>query len=134
MDFNPSKADPDIWMKSSKDGTHYKYIAVYVDDLTICMKDPQAFCDTLKKRTSSSSKALDHSAIILVLDIPDMKAESLLQIQGNMLTRFLSYMRKCFGKPKKTRTPLVAGDHPEIDLSEFCDKGQIKQYQPIVGQ
>ena len=48
MGFKPSKADPDIWMKSSKDGSHYEYIAVYVDDLAICMKDPKAFCDTLK--------------------------------------------------------------------------------------
>ena len=37
-------------------------------------------------------------------------------------------------KPKKTRTPLVAGDHPETDLSEFCDQDQIKQYQQIIGQ
>ena len=46
MGFKPSKADPDIWMKSSKDGSHYEYIAVYVDDLAICMKDPKSdFCD-----------------------------------------------------------------------------------------
>ena len=50
MGFKPSKADPDIWMKSSKDGTHYEYIAVYVDDLAICMKDPKSFCDTLKEK------------------------------------------------------------------------------------
>ena len=37
-------------------------------------------------------------------------------------------------KPKKTRTPPMAGDHPENDLSEFCDQEQIKQYQTIVGQ
>ena len=37
-------------------------------------------------------------------------------------------------KLKKTRTPLVAGDHPEIDLSEFCDQDQIKEYQTIIGQ
>ena len=49
MDFKPSKADPDIWMKLSKDGTDYEYIPVYVDDLAICMQDPQAFCDTLKE-------------------------------------------------------------------------------------
>ena len=36
-------------------------------------------------------------------------------------------------KPKKTRTPLTAGDHPENELSEFCDQAQIKQYQTIVG-
>ena len=40
MGFKPSRADPDIWMKSSKDASHYEYIAVYVDDLAICMKDP----------------------------------------------------------------------------------------------
>ena len=50
MGFKPSKADPDIWMKSSKDASHYEYIAVYVDDLAICMKDPKSFCDTLKEK------------------------------------------------------------------------------------
>ena len=37
-------------------------------------------------------------------------------------------------KTKKTRTPLVAGDHPENDLSNFCDQDQIKEYQTTVGQ
>ena len=37
MGFKPSRADPDIWMKSSKNGSHYEYIAVYVDDLAICI-------------------------------------------------------------------------------------------------
>ena len=61
-----------------------------------------------------------------------MKMEFLLQIQENMLTRFLSPM-KIFGeKPKKTRMPLVAGDHPETDLSESCDQDQIKQYKPLL--
>ena len=50
MGFKPSRADPDTWMKYSKDGSHYEYIAVYVDDLAICMKDPKSFCDTLKEK------------------------------------------------------------------------------------
>ena len=53
MDFKPSEADPDIWMKLSKDATHYEYIAVYVDDLATCMQDPQAFCEPSKKNTNS---------------------------------------------------------------------------------
>ena len=84
--------------------------------------------------TSSSSKELDHSAIILVVDMPEMKMEILLHIQGNMSTRFLSPMRKCLEEPKKTRTCLEAEDPQEIDLSELCDQDQIKQYQTIVGQ
>ena len=78
MGFKPSKADPDIWMKSSKDDNHYEYIAVYVDDLAICMKCPQAFCDT-----------------ILDGDIPGMKIELMLQIQDNMLKKSLSNMKEC---------------------------------------
>ena len=63
-----------------------------------------------------------------------MKMELLLQIQGNMLKKLESY-EKTFGeKPKKTKTPLVGGDHPESDISDFCDQDQIKQYQTIVGQ
>ena len=49
MDFKPSKTDPEIWMRSSKLGTHYEYIDVCVDDLAICMNDPKAFCDTFKE-------------------------------------------------------------------------------------
>ena len=28
----------------------------------------------------------------------------------------------------------MAEDHPENNLSEFCDRDQIKQYQTILGQ
>ena len=38
MGFKPSTADPDIWIRLSKDKPAYEYIAVYVDDLAIAMK------------------------------------------------------------------------------------------------
>ena len=49
MSFKPSRADPDAWMKYSKDGSHYEYIAVYIDDLAIYMEDPKSFCDKLRE-------------------------------------------------------------------------------------
>ena len=58
MDFKPLKADTSIWMKSSKHDNHYEYIAVYVDDQPICMKDPKAFCDTLKEKYSLKLKGV----------------------------------------------------------------------------
>ena len=85
-------------MRFSKDGTHYEYIAVYGDDLAICMKDHQAFLKFPRKYTNSSSKELDNLVIILVVDIAGMQMEHLLQIQGNMLTRFLIPMEKCVGR------------------------------------
>ena len=49
MGFTPSRADPDPWMKYSKDGSHVGNIAVYIDDLAIYMEDPKSFCDKLRE-------------------------------------------------------------------------------------
>ena len=49
MGFKPSRADPDIWIKYSKDGSHYEYIVVYIDDIAIYMEDPKSFCDKLRE-------------------------------------------------------------------------------------
>ncbi|KAG7344871.1 reverse transcriptase RNA-dependent DNA polymerase [Nitzschia inconspicua] len=38
--FQPSKGEPDIWMRE-KDGL-YEYVAVYVDDLAFAMRDPKS--------------------------------------------------------------------------------------------
>ena len=38
IEIQPSRADLDTWMKYSKDGSHYEYIAVYIDDLAYTWK------------------------------------------------------------------------------------------------
>ena len=48
MGFTPSKADPDVWMR--KNGDIYEYIATYVDNLAICMKDPTEVTNSLREK------------------------------------------------------------------------------------
>ena len=48
MEFFPSRAEPDIWMKDC--GDHYEYIAVYVDDLLLVSKNPKLLLDTLTNK------------------------------------------------------------------------------------
>ena len=57
-----------------------------------------------------------------------MKMEHLLHAdQRKYVGKILESNEKMLGeKPKKPGTPPVAGDHPEIDLSEFCDQDQLK--------
>ena len=43
MGFEPTKAEEDIWIQDA--GDHYEYIAVYVNDLLIASKAPQAIID-----------------------------------------------------------------------------------------
>ena len=45
-------------MRPEPGGTCYEYIAVYVDDLAIAAKDPQAFCNELKKKYNLKLKGV----------------------------------------------------------------------------
>ena len=101
MGFKPSRADPDIWMKSSKDGSHYEYIAVYVDDLAICMKDPKSFCDTLKEKYKLKLKGVGPINYHLGCGYTRDEDGTLLQIQGNMLRKYLSLMKKPLEKNQR---------------------------------
>ena len=135
MGFKPSKADPDIWMKSSKGASHYEYIAVYVNDLPICMKEPKSFCDTLKEKYKLKLKGVGPINYHLGCGYTRDEDGTLVADPRKYVEKILESYEKTFGeKPKKTKTPLVGGDHPESDASDFCDQDQIKQYQTIVGQ
>lgn len=47
LGYRPSLTDADLWMIDK--GTHYEYIATYVDDLLVWSKDPMAVIEDLKK-------------------------------------------------------------------------------------
>jgi len=44
--FEHSKCEPDIWIRDA--GDYYEYVASYVDDLAVIVKDPQLFFEQLK--------------------------------------------------------------------------------------
>ena len=54
MGFTPSRAEPDIWMRAR--GDHYEYIAVYVDDLAIASRDPEAIVKLLVEKNKFKLK------------------------------------------------------------------------------
>jgi hypothetical protein len=48
LGHNPSKADPDLWVKQFPDG-HFEYIARYVDDVISFSRDPMAVMHELEE-------------------------------------------------------------------------------------
>ena len=109
MAFRPSKADPYICMKSSKDDNHYEYIAVYVDDLAMCMKDPKAFHDTLKEKYKLKLKGVGPISYHLGCGYTRDEDGTLVADPRKYVGRILESYEKMFGsKPRKTRTPLMA--------------------------
>ena len=135
LKFKPSKADPDVWMRPEPGGTCYEYIAVYVDDLAIAAKDPQAFCNELKKKYNLKLKGVGPLEYHLGCTYKKDPDGTLAADPRRYVNKILESYEKMFKeKPRKSRPPLEGGDHPELHTSEFCDEHQTKQFQTLIGQ
>ena len=135
LKFKPSKADPDVWMRPEPGGTCYEYIAVYVDDLAIAAKDPQTFCNELKKRSNLKLKGVGsleyHLGCTYKKDPDGTLAADPRRYVNKILESYESMFKE---KPRKSRPPLEEGDHPELHTPELCDEHQTNQLQTLVGQ
>ena len=135
LKFKPSKADPDVWMRPEPGGTCYEYIAVYVDDLAIAAKDPQAFCNELKKRYNLKLKGVGSLEYHLGCTYKKDPDGTLAADPRRYVNKILeSYERMFKEKPRKSRPPLEEGDHPELHTLELYDEHQTNQFQTLVGQ
>ena len=135
LKFKPSKADPDVWMRPEPGGTCYEYRAVYVDDLAIAAKDPQAFCNELKKKYNLKLKGVGPLEYHLGCTYKKDPDGTLAADPRRYVNKILeSYERMFKEKPRKSRPPLEGGDHPELHTPELCDEHQTNQFQTLVGQ
>ena len=133
MGFIPSKAEDDKWMRDK--GSHYEYIARYVDDLAIISKNPQeiikAFTDTYSLKLKGFGPIKYH----LGRDFHRDSHNTLCMSPTKYITRMVDNYTRMFGsKPKTTySSPLEKGDHPELDTSEELGIDDIKKYQSLIG-
>ena len=49
LGFQPTRADPDLWIKKSEEYNGYDYIATHVDDLLIAAKDPTKYMNMIEQ-------------------------------------------------------------------------------------
>ena len=125
LSFKPSQVDPDVWTRPEPGGTCYEYIAVYVDDLAIAAKDPQAFCNELRKRYNLKLKGAGPLEYHLGCTHKKDSDGTLATDPRRYVNKILeSYERMFKEKPGKSRPPLEGGDYPEFDTSDLCD-GQL---------
>ena len=118
-----------------RNGEHYEYIAVYVDDLTMAMKDPGSFVDTLKTKYHFQFKGTGPLTFQLGADFYRDNDGNLSMAPKKYIERLIKNYERTFGeKPRMTvHSPLEKGDHPELDDSEFLDMEGILQYQSLIG-
>jgi Reverse transcriptase (RNA-dependent DNA polymerase) len=127
MGYTPSKADSDFWIKDV--GTHYEYIARYVDDLLVFSKDPMAVMEIIKQDYLLKGVGVPEYYLggnITELD-PSWNIDNIrLGLSAetyatNIVTKFETMFGHAFTTYK---TPMHEDYHPESDDSTFLDSGE----------
>ena len=133
MGFEPSKAEPDIWMR--RNGDVYEYIAVYVDDLAIAAKDPKAITDVLKGKYKFKLKGTGPISFHLGMDFFRDENGVMCFAPRKYIEKMISTYEHLFGSKPKTvyHSPLDSGDHPELDTSDLLDMQHVQIYQSLIG-
>ena len=133
LGFFSCKAEPDIWMRQN--GSIYEYVAVYVDDLAIAMKDPKEFISILEGKYKFKTKGSGPLSFHLGMNFHRDDDGTLCITSLKYIEKMVSNYEKIFGEPPKqvVTSPLEKGDHPELDTSELLDAKGIELYQSLIG-
>jgi len=134
MGFYPSKAEEDIWMH--KNGDVYEYIAVYVDDLCIAAKNPQEIADILENKYKYKLKGTGPIQFHLGCDFFHDQNGILCFAPKKYIAKMVNSYKQIFGDAPPTKgvnSPLVKGDHPELDTSEELNEDERTIYQSLIG-
>jgi hypothetical protein len=133
MGFTPSKAEPDIWMRPNGDA--YEYIGVYVDDLAIIARNPGEIADILQSKYGFKLKGTGPITFHLGMDFfHDSDGVLCIAARKYVEKMVMTYQQHFGSKPsQKFSSPLEAGDHPEVDSSEFLDLTETQLYQSLIG-
>ena len=116
-------------------GDHYKYIAVYVDDLLIVSNNPQGLIDAFINDHHFKLKGTGPISFHLGCDFYWEADGTLCFAPRKYITKVIDNYKRLFGEtpPKKAPSPLEHGDHPELDTSPLLDVEGIKIYQSLIG-
>ena len=133
LGFFPCKAEPEIWMR--RNGNLYEYIAVYVDDLAIATKDPQAICKILTDNYNYKLKGTGSISFHLDCDFYRDQDNVLCMALKKYIDKLVNIYKQHFGERPRQHysSPLDKGDHPEIDKSDLLGYEGIKIYQSLIG-
>jgi len=134
LGFEPCKAEPDIWIR--RNGDVYEYVAVYVDDLALALKNPQEFLDQLTSHPYNFKlKGSGPITFHLGMDFSRDQYGILTMAPKKYIEKMVANYERLFGEPPKTNVyaPIEKGDHPEMDTTELLGEEQIKVYQSLIG-
>ena len=117
-------------------GTHYEYIAVYVDDLMIASHAPQGIIDELMANPHNFKlKGAGRVTCHLGNDYFRDEEGTLCVGPKKCIEKMAVELERLFGSTssRKYASPLERNDHPELDDGPLLDEEGIRRYQSLIG-
>jgi len=136
LGFKETKADADFWYRDK--GSHYEYIATYVDDILAWSRNPMDLMDEVKR--SYTLKGVGVPEYYLGGNVEQLgehwnkyevsTALSASTYIENMVPKF----EKMFDMQLRTyKTPMAEQAHPELDDTPFLSDDDASRYRSIIG-
>jgi hypothetical protein len=136
MGYSPTKADPDLWIIDK--GTHYEYIARYVDDIIAFGKDPLSTINDVKrdyilKGIGKPEYYLGGDVVELDPTWHPLNVHTGLSAQTyakNIVQKYEALIGLEF---RKYSAPMDKEYHPESDESDFLGEKDASLYRGLIG-
>ena len=127
----------EIFMRENTATGLYEYVATYVDDLCLVMKEPETFL-TILQSEPYNFKLKGSGPVSFHLGCGferDEQTGILAMTPQKYIEKMNLTYQHLYGEPpnKSAQSPLEENDHPELDTSEFLDEEGIQQYQSLIG-
>ena len=136
MGYFPTKADPDLWMKDC--GSHYEYIARYIDDVLAFGKDPLATIKEIQR--DYILKGIGHPEYYLGGDVVELDnawksskvrlALSTKTYANNVIEKYERVLNETLHEAK---TPMAHEYHPESDETPLLESRMASLYRGLLG-
>ena len=133
LDFAPSKEDSELWMKDC--GTHYEYIARYVDDVIAFSQDPMSIMKQLEETYVMKGVCIpDYYLGGDIVELEDQWKEQRIYTAFSAHT-YIENSAKCLSTMcgvtdfKNYNTPMASDYHPEMDESRLCTPEELTKYR-----
>ena len=131
LGFQPSRADPDLWIKETECG--FDHIATHVDDVTVAAKEPQSCTSQIKQECALRNIEHDPKYYLgsRLIKRPDGKV--LMNMEEHCKEAMRQHKKKHDITLKKENIPTPAESHPEMDASETPNEDEHRDYQHDIG-
>ena len=131
--FKQTRFDNDVWIRLESETKTYEYICTHVDDFMIVSKNP----DRVMKEIESVYLVKDSSKgppdYYLGNDYKrDKKGRWCIGCK-KYLMEAIRRIEEIFGQLPKKDSPMVDGDHPELDTTSPLSDDDHRKYQMLIG-